>query len=126
MAGLKSKTVATSPFTLVFQEAGSNVAGSFMNAVILTSVLSAGNHALFCGARVLYSSAVIRQAPGIFRKTNRNGVPWVSVLAVASVSLLFFGASFLPGGAGEIWTWAQNLVGVSSNSPHSPLNPIEA
>ncbi|GAA5884977.1 hypothetical protein JCM16303_006501 [Sporobolomyces ruberrimus] len=114
MAGLKSKTVATSPFTLVFQEAGSNVAGSFMNAVILTSVLSAGNHALFCGARVLYSSAVIRQAPGIFRKTNRNGVPWVSVLAVASVSLLFFGASFLPGGAGEIWTWAQNLVGVSN------------
>ncbi|GAA6014386.1 hypothetical protein JCM11491_007036 [Sporobolomyces phaffii] len=114
LAGLKSKSVQTSPFTLVFQQAGSNVAGSFMNAVILTSVLSAGNHALFAGARVLYGLAVIRQAPAVFRKTNRNGVPWVSVLAVASVSLLFFGASFLPGGAGEIWTWAQNLVGVSN------------
>ncbi|GAA5944698.1 uncharacterized protein JCM15063_000835 [Sporobolomyces koalae] len=112
--GIKNKSTQTSPFTLVFQEAGSNVAGSFMNAVILTSVLSAGNHALFAGARVLYGLAVIRQAPAIFRKTNRNGVPWVSVLAIASVSLIFFGASFLPGGASEIFTWAQNLVGVSN------------
>lgn len=86
-----------------------------MNAVILTSVLSAGNHALFAGARVLYGLAVIEQAPRVFRRTNRNGVPWVAVLAVASVSLLFFGASFLPGGASEIFTWAQNLVGVSKN-----------
>jgi hypothetical protein len=31
------------------------VAASFMNTVILTSVLSAGNHALFAGTRVLYS-----------------------------------------------------------------------
>lgn len=29
-------------------------AASFMNTVILTSVLSAGNHALFAGTRVLY------------------------------------------------------------------------
>ncbi|GAA6017271.1 hypothetical protein JCM10207_003673 [Rhodosporidiobolus poonsookiae] len=111
---LYEKTTATSPFTLVFQAAGSKAGGSFMNAVILTSVLSAGNHALFAGARVLYGLSVIRQAPAIFRITNRHGVPWVSVLAVASVSLLFFGASFLPGGAGEIWTWLQNLVGVSN------------
>ncbi|GAA5992214.1 hypothetical protein JCM5350_000642 [Sporobolomyces pararoseus] len=114
MTGLKTKSVQTSPFTLMFQEAGSKVAGSFMNAVIMTSVLSAGNHALFAGARVLYGLAVIRQAPAVFRRTNRNGVPWVAVLAIASVSLLFFGASFLPGSAAEIFTWAQNLVGVSN------------
>jgi AAT family amino acid transporter len=84
-----------------------------MNAVILTSVISAGNHALFAGARVVYGLSAIGQAPRIFLNTNRNGVPWVAVLAVASVSLIFFGASFLPGGAGQIWSWAQNLVGVS-------------
>ncbi|KAL7336457.1 amino acid permease/ SLC12A domain-containing protein [Rhodotorula toruloides] len=111
---LSIKSTATSPFTLVFQQAGSKAGGSFMNAVILTSVLSAGNHAMFAGARVLYGLAVIRQAPSIFRRTNAQGVPWVSVLAISSVSLLFFGASFLPGGAGQIWTWAQNLVGVSN------------
>ncbi|BGP39401.1 Basic amino-acid permease [Rhodotorula kratochvilovae] len=111
---LSTKSTATSPFTLVFQFAGSKVGGSFMNAVILTSVLSAGNHALFAGARVLYGLAVIHQAPAVFRRTNSQGVPWVSVLAVGSVSLIFFGASFLPGGAAEIWTWCQNLVGVSN------------
>lgn len=61
---------------------------------------------------MLYGLSVARQAPAVFRRTTRNGVPWVSLLAVASVSLVFFGASFLPNGGAEIWTWAQNLVGV--------------
>ncbi|GAA6061885.1 hypothetical protein JCM10212_000526 [Sporobolomyces blumeae] len=112
--GLTKKTTATSPFTLVFQAAGSNVAGSFMNSVVLLSLISAASHALFAGSRVLYGLSVIHQAPAMFRTTSRNGVPYWSVLAVASVSLLFFGASFLPGGASEIFTWAQNLVGVSN------------
>ena len=68
---LSNKTTTTSPFTIIFKEAGSStrfvyrllgesadthsaVAASFMNTVILTSVLSAGNHALFAGTRVLY------------------------------------------------------------------------
>lgn len=54
---LSQKSVVTSPFTLVFARAGSKAAGSFMNAVILSSVVSAGNHALFAGSRVLYSLA---------------------------------------------------------------------
>lgn len=74
---------------------------------------------MFAGARVLYGLAVIRQAPSIFRRTTSRGVPWVSVLAISSVSLLFFGASFLPGGAGQIWTWVQNLVGVSRGAVSS-------
>lgn len=84
-----------------------------MNTVILTSVLSAGNHALFAGSRILYGLAELGQAPKMFTRTTKAGVPYLSVLATASVSLIFFGASFLPGGAGEIWTWAQNLVGVN-------------
>ncbi|GAA5971453.1 hypothetical protein JCM21900_002210 [Sporobolomyces salmonicolor] len=111
---LSTKSTQTSPYTLVFQAAGSNIGGSFMNAVIMTSVISATNHALFAGSRVLYGLAIIKNAPRVFARTTRHGVPWVSVLAVASVSLLFFGASFLPGGASEIFIWAQNLVGVSN------------
>ena len=40
--GLDSKETRTSPFTIVFQMAGSAAAGSFINAVIMTSVISAG------------------------------------------------------------------------------------
>lgn len=98
----------------VFLKAGGQAGASFMNVVLLTSILSAGNHALFAGTRVLYGLATCHQAPRIFLKTNKNQVPWVALLAVASVSLIFFGASFLKGGAAEIWNWAQNLVGVSN------------
>ncbi|KAM0747083.1 hypothetical protein T439DRAFT_306025 [Meredithblackwellia eburnea MCA 4105] len=111
---LHTKSSATSPFTIVFANVGSKAAGSYINAMILTSILSAGNHALYAGTRVLYGMAVVGHAPKIFKTTNKNGVPWVALLAEASVSLIFFGASFLPGGAGQIWTWAQNLVGVSN------------
>jgi amino acid transporter, AAT family len=56
---------------------GSNVAGSFINAVIVTNVLSAGNHALFAGTRLLYTLAVDRHAPQVFARLNRNKIPWI-------------------------------------------------
>jgi AAT family amino acid transporter len=109
---LSSKDSSVSPFTLVFQMAGAKAAGSFINAVIMTSVISAGNHALFAGTRLLYSLAVDRNAPAVFGTLNRHRVPWVAVLATSVVSGLGFGASFI--GAGQLWTWLQNLVGVSN------------
>lgn len=71
---LSNRSTTTSPFTIVFKEAGSSerkhfntfigllspvsaFAASFMNIVVLTSVLSAGNHALFSGTRVLYGGS---------------------------------------------------------------------
>lgn len=129
--GLSNKETTTSPFTIVFQMAGSSrfgphvdfcrlltrpsaVAGSFMNTVILTSVLSAGNHALFAGTRVLYGLATTNppQAPAVFGYTTRSGVPLIALLATSSISVLCFGSSFI--GSGELWGWLQNIVGVSN------------
>lgn len=104
----------TSPFTIVFQQAGSQVAGSFINAVIMTSVISAGNHALFAGSRLLYTLATDGYAPGFFAKLSKRKVPWVAVLTTAFLSGLCFGASFI--GAGQLWTWLQKLV-----QPHTPF-----
>ncbi|KAL8715202.1 MAG: hypothetical protein Q9220_001160 [cf. Caloplaca sp. 1 TL-2023] len=109
---LNSGDTRTSPFTLVFQMAGSTAAGSFINAVIMTSVLSAANHALFAGTRLLYTLAVDRHAPKFFSALNRNQIPWLAVLATSAISILCFGASFI--GAGQLWTWLQNIVGVSN------------
>jgi AAT family amino acid transporter len=110
--GLSTKSSSTSPFTIVFQMAGAKAAGSFINAVIMTSVISAGNHALFAGTRLLYSLSVDGHAPKVFAQLNRNKVPWIAVLATSLISGLCFGASFI--GAGQLWTWLQNLVGVSN------------
>ncbi|KAI2978722.1 hypothetical protein CBS147324_875 [Aspergillus niger] len=109
---LSSETTATSPFTIVFVEAGSAVAGSFINAVIMTSVISAANHALFAGSRLLYTLAVDGYAPRFFGHLNRFQVPWVAVLATSVISGLCFGASYI--GAGQLWSWLQNIVGVSN------------
>ena len=103
--GLNDKTTRTSPFTLVFQMAGSKAAGSFINAVIMTSVLSAGNHALFAGTRLLYTLAIEKHAPKFFSALNRNQVPWLAVLSTSVISILCFGASFI--GAGQLWSWLQ-------------------
>ena len=109
---LSSKKAATSPFTLVFQMAGAKAAGSFINAVIMTSAISAGNHALFAGTRLMYSLSVDNHAPKFLGSLNRNKVPWIAVLVTSAISGLCFGASFI--GAGQLWTWLQNLVGVSN------------
>ncbi|KAI0743876.1 amino acid permease-domain-containing protein [Daedaleopsis nitida] len=112
--GLSNKSTTTSPFTIVFSMAGSTVAASFMNTVILSSVLSAGNHALFAGTRVLYGLSVTtpRQAPKLFSRTTKNGVPLFALLATSSISALCFGSSFI--GSGKLWGWLQNIVGVSN------------
>jgi AAT family amino acid transporter len=102
---LNNKKTSTSPFTIVFEMTGANAAGSVINAVILTSVLSAGNHALFAGVRLMYTLAMEGHAPRVFGKLNRNQVPWVAVLATGFVSGLCFGSSFI--GAGQLWTWLQ-------------------
>lgn len=98
------------------------VAASFMNTVILTSVFSAGNHALFAGTRVLYGLSVVsprRQAPAIFSKTTPAGIPIFALLATSSVSILCFASSFV--GSGQLWGWLQNIVGVSNQvSPTLP------
>ncbi|KAI5462077.1 amino acid permease/ SLC12A domain-containing protein [Mariannaea sp. PMI_226] len=109
---LNTKTTQTSPFTIVFQMTGAHAAGSVINAVIMTSVISAGNHALFAGTRLLYTLSVEGHAPKVFGKLNRNQVPWVAVLATSFVAGLCFGSSFI--GAGQLWNWLQNIVGVSN------------
>ncbi|KAH7913180.1 amino acid permease/ SLC12A domain-containing protein [Hygrophoropsis aurantiaca] len=112
---LSNKSTTTSPFTIVFEQAGSTVAASFMNTVILTSVLSAGNHALFAGTRVLYGLSVVGpnpQAPRIFSRTTSAGVPLPALLLTSSISVLCFGSSFI--GSGVLWGWLQNIVGVSN------------
>jgi AAT family amino acid transporter len=110
--GLSNGNSITSPFTLTFALAGSKIAGSFINAVVVTSVLSAGNHALFAGTRLLYTLAMEGYAPRVFGSLTRNKIPWVALLTTWLLSGLCFGSSFI--GAGTLWSWLQNLVGVSN------------
>jgi len=57
--------IAFSPFTMVFQQLPrfGYYAANLMNAVILSSVLSAGNSSMYVASRMLYAMAHSRKAP---------------------------------------------------------------
>lgn len=82
--------VDTSPFTMVFQKAGIAAAASLMNAVILTSVLSAGNSGMYASSRMLYAMAKDGKAPAWLGKVNSRGVPINSLIATTIVASLCF------------------------------------
>ncbi|WP_237167916.1 amino acid permease [Paenibacillus yonginensis] len=103
-------SVGTSPFTLVFKKAGLVFAASVMNAVILTSVLSAGNSGMYASSRVLYGLAKEGKAPKLFARLNRRGIPIYAVLLTAAVGMLAFLASFF--GDGVVYTWLLNASGM--------------
>lgn len=109
---LSNGDITTSPFTIVFQMVGAKAGGSFMNAVILTSVISACNHALYAGSRLGYTLGTEGYFPKIFTRVNRHKVPYVAVIVTWFAGGLCFGSSFI--GAGTLWSWLQSIVGVSN------------
>ncbi|MCJ8014516.1 amino acid permease [Paenibacillus sp. KQZ6P-2] len=102
--------IGVSPFTLVFQKAGLAFAASVMNAVILSSVLSAGNSGMYSSTRVLYAMAKDGMAPKIFGKLNSRGVPVNALLLTTMVGMLAFLSSFF--GDGIVYNWLLNASGM--------------
>ncbi|KZZ84805.1 amino acid permease [Bacillus sp. SJS] len=103
--------VAMSPFTLVFEKAGIAFAAAVMNAVILTSVLSAGNSGLYAATRMLYVMAKENKAPSILKKVNKNGVPIFALLLTAFVGMLAFLSSIYS--EGTVFLWLLNASGLT-------------
>ena len=105
------ENIAASPFTIVFERAGLAIAAAFMNAVVLTSVLSAGNSTLYVGSRLLYSMAGVGRAPRLFARTSSHGVPVWGVLATVTISMLGFLSSLV--GDSVAYTWFYNATGLT-------------
>ncbi|AZS17266.1 amino acid permease [Paenibacillus lutimineralis] len=103
-------SIGVSPFTLVFERAGLAFAASAMNAVILTSVLSAGNSGMYASSRVLYSLAKRGKAPQFLGRLNRHGIPMNALLLTTAVGMIAFLASLF--GDGVVYTWLLNASGM--------------
>ncbi|MBF0845914.1 amino acid permease, partial [Streptococcus danieliae] len=86
------KGVTASPFTLVLEQAGLGLAATLMNAVIVSSVFSAGNSAVYYSSRQLYSLAEKGYAPKSFAKLSSKSSPQLAVvvsIAIIALSFLF-------------------------------------
>ncbi|WP_110274819.1 amino acid permease [Klebsiella oxytoca] len=103
--------VSMSPFTLVFRNAGLISAAAIMNAVILTSVVSAGNSGLYASTRMLFNLACEGKAPAFFSRLTRNGVPLLALLATALVSALCFLSSMFDNAS--VYMWLLNITGMT-------------
>ena len=105
-------------------------AGQIINACLLTSAWSAGSSDLYTSSRALcafYTTfrsewltqymdgtdglAIAGNAPKVFTRTSKSGLPWVSVIFCASFTLLAFMA--ISNGAGTVFTWFANMTSVA-------------
>ncbi|EMQ2243031.1 amino acid permease [Listeria monocytogenes] len=104
--------VAISPFTLVFEKAGLAFAASVMNAVILTSVLSAGNSGLYASTRMLWAMARDKKAPKSLGKVNRRGIPMAALIVTTIVGAMTFITTLTENGT-VIYTWLLSASGLT-------------
>ncbi|EAD5118494.1 amino acid permease [Listeria monocytogenes] len=104
--------VAISPFTLVFEKAGLAFAASVMNAVILTSVLSAGNSGLYASTRMLWAMARDKKVPKFLGKVNRRGIPMAALIVTTIVGAMTFITTLTENGT-VIYTWLLSASGLT-------------
>lgn len=107
-----SANTAASPFVISIQNAGIEILPSVMNAVILISVLSVGNSAVFGSSRTLAALADQGQAPKILGYIDRKGRPLVSIGIASALGFIAFMAE--AGAQGAVLDWMLAISGLSA------------
>ncbi|KAH7107061.1 amino acid permease-domain-containing protein [Auriculariales sp. MPI-PUGE-AT-0066] len=108
---LGNKDAKGSPFVIAIQNAGIKVLPSIVNAALLTSAWSAASSDLYTSSRALYGMALSKNAPKIFSKTTKRGLPLLSLIVCAAFGLLAFMA--VSNGAGKVFGWFANMTSVA-------------
>ncbi|KAJ2581142.1 hypothetical protein GGH95_002228 [Coemansia sp. RSA 1836] len=111
LVNASTENIGQSPFTMVFSKAGLKPAADIMNAIILTTVLSAGNSCIYIATRTLWNLAMNGQAPAVFRKVTRSGIPIYSLALSLGIATAVFLLSLI--GNQVVYTWILSLAGVT-------------
>ncbi|WWC88908.1 uncharacterized protein L201_003823 [Kwoniella dendrophila CBS 6074] len=103
---------AKSPYIISMNRLGIPVLPDIVNALVLVSIFSTGNAAVFCSSRGLYTLALKGAAPSVFKRLNKQGVPYIAVSAILAFSCL----AFLSVGSGSVvvLNWFLSLVGAAN------------
>ncbi|CAI7627628.1 unnamed protein product [Penicillium pancosmium] len=103
-----SGTAAASPYVIAMNNLGISVLPHITNALLVTSIFSAGNAYTYYGARSLYGLALQGQAPKVFRKCTKKGVPIYCLLVVIIFPFLAF--LNVSKGSSTVLTWLTNII----------------
>lgn len=90
-----SASVAKSPYVAVIELYGIPGAGTIMDIVVLTSVLSCLNSGLYTASRMLFSLSQRGDAPKSWMKISKRGVPAAAVLASTVVGFITVGLNYV-------------------------------
>lgn len=112
LIGTSSVDAAASPFVIAIVSHGISGLPSVINVVILISVLSVGNSAIFACSRTLCALAEQGFLPKIFAYIDRKGRPLVAISATSIFGLLAFIAQSKK--EGDVFNWLLALSGLSS------------
>lgn len=103
-----SGTAAASPYVIAMTNLGISVMPHITNALMVTSIFSAGNTYTYCATRNLYGLALEGRAPAFLKKCTRNGVPiWAFCIVMLFPFLSFLSVS---SGSSQVLTWLINLI----------------
>ncbi|KAJ7444891.1 general amino acid permease AGP2 [Mycena latifolia] len=101
----------SSPYVIAMQRMQIPVLPHIVNALILTSIFSAGNGYVYCASRTLFGLALQGKAPKILARCTGNGVPVYSVAVTLAIALLSF--LQVSNNASVVLEWFVNLVTAS-------------
>jgi GABA permease len=88
-------SVAKSPYVAVIELFGIPAAGTVMDVVVLTSVLSCLNSGLYTASRMIFSLSTRGDAPRAWRRISKRGVPVSAVLASTVVGFITVGLNYI-------------------------------
>ncbi|PWN47082.1 amino acid permease [Violaceomyces palustris] len=112
--GSGSYDARASPFVIAINIGQIKVLPSIMNAVILVSVLSVGNSAVYAASRTLSAMAQIGQAPRIFTYVDRRGRPLPAVILSLIFGLLGFLIYASDDARNQVFNWLLAISGLST------------
>ncbi|EMD41814.1 hypothetical protein CERSUDRAFT_79441 [Gelatoporia subvermispora B] len=102
---------AKSPFVIAIKSAGIKGLPSVINAALLTSAWSAASSDLYTSSRALYGLAMAGNAPKIFTRTSRRGLPYVSLITCAAFAALAYMG--INGGSGKVFGWFSQMTSIA-------------
>ena len=77
-----------SPFVRLFSLIGIPFAAGLINFVVLTAAASSCNSGIFSNSRMLFGLSEQKQAPSIFKSTNKQGVPHIAIIVSSALLLV--------------------------------------
>ncbi|RMZ92649.1 hypothetical protein DV736_g75, partial [Chaetothyriales sp. CBS 134916] len=110
--GTSSADAKASPFVISIQDASIQALPGIMNVVIMISVLSVGNSAIYGSSRTLAALAEQSQAPRILAYIDRKGRPLVAIIVASTIGLLAYMAASTR--QQEAFDWMLAFSGLSS------------